>query len=272
MQVYLSVDIEGVAGVVNPQQGTPGNAEYERARRLMAEEANAAIAGAFDAGAEAVVVNDAHGPMFNLPADLMDPRAELILGKPKPMNMAAGLDGSFAAVLFVGYHAGARRAGVLAHTTNSFALARVTLNGREASEAVLYGAYAGSLGVPVVFLSGDDRLAADHREVFPGAGFVVTKTALGNRSARAVSPEQSRRLIRAGVAAALERRAAIAPLVIPAPLRLELTLASPVVGDLVAMIPAATRLDAVTCAFDCPDMAAVVGWVNVVSALSSAVR
>ena len=90
MKIFISADIEGVAGVVNAQQGTPGNPEYERARRLMTEEVNAAIAGAFDGGAAYVLVNDSHGPMVNLIPEDLDPRAECIIGRPKAMNMAAG--------------------------------------------------------------------------------------------------------------------------------------------------------------------------------------
>ena len=91
MKIYVSADIEGVAGVVSPEQGRPGNAEYERARRLMTEEVNAAIEGALAGGATAILVNDSHGPMTNLLPELLNPAAELILGKPKPFNMFAGL-------------------------------------------------------------------------------------------------------------------------------------------------------------------------------------
>ena len=99
MKIYISADIEGVAGVVSPQQGQPGNPEYERARRLMTEEVSAAIDGAFAGGATEVLVNDSHGPMTNIIPELLDPRAELILGKPKAANMCAGLDASFTGAL-----------------------------------------------------------------------------------------------------------------------------------------------------------------------------
>src|ERR1700709_2551768 len=116
MKIYISADIEGVAGVVTTLQGTPGNLEYERARRLMTEEVSAAIDGAFAGGATEIVVNDSHGPMVNLIPELLDPRAELIIGRPKPMNMCAGLAAGFDAVFFTGYHSGAGRHGVLSHT------------------------------------------------------------------------------------------------------------------------------------------------------------
>ena len=212
MKIYISVDIEGVAGVVASQHGQPGNPEYERARRLMTEEANAAIDGAFAGGAVEVLVNDAHGPMINLLPDALDPRAELILGKPKPVNMFAGLEADFAGVMCVGYHAGAGRFGVLSHTTNGFAFRAIRLNGLDCAEATLYGAYAGSLGVPVIMLSGDDVLAAECGPLFRGAEAAVVKQALGHRAARALSPANSRATIRAAAERAVRRTGEIAPL------------------------------------------------------------
>jgi D-amino peptidase len=183
VKIYISADIEGVAGVVLPLHGTPGNGEYEEARRLMTEETNAAIAGAFAGGAVEVLVNDSHGPMINLRPELLDPRAELIRGNIKPAGMFAGLDDSYAGVMCVGYHAAAAEHGVLAHTTNGSAFTAVRLNGMAASEAMIYGAYAGSMGVPVIFLSGDDVTERTCGGLFPGAEFVRVKTALGQRGA-----------------------------------------------------------------------------------------
>ena len=137
MKIYISVDIEGVAGVVSLKEGNPGNPEYEQARRLMTLEANAAIGGAFDAGASEVLVNDSHGPMVNLLPELRDPGGELIRGAPKLMTMFAGMDASCAGAMCVRYHAAAGDHGVLSHTTNRFAFASIRLNGKPASEAML---------------------------------------------------------------------------------------------------------------------------------------
>jgi len=91
MKVFISADIEGVAGIVSPAQGQPSNMEYERVHRLMTDEVNAAMAGAFDGGASSVLVNDGHGPQINLIAEQLDPRAELLLGRPKPAGIRASL-------------------------------------------------------------------------------------------------------------------------------------------------------------------------------------
>ena len=272
MKIYVSADIEGVAGVVAPQQCQPGNPDYERARRLMTEEANAAIEGAFSGGASEVLVNDAHGPMMNLLPEALDPRAELILGKPKPANMAAGLTEAFAGMMCVGYHAGAGRQGVLSHTTNGSAFRAIRLNGQDCAEATLYGAYAGSLGVPVILLSGDDALAAQCGNLFPGAQTVVVKQALGQRAARARAPATVRDRLRQAAEAAVRAAPGIAPFRIPGPYRLDVELAGVALADLAAVIPVAERTGPTAVAFQAGTMAAVLGWVNTLSALSSFLR
>ncbi|CAH2601742.1 D-aminopeptidase [Rhodovastum atsumiense] len=272
MKIYISADIEGIAGVVAPQHGQPGNPEYERARRLMTEEVNAAIDGAFAGGAAEVLVNDGHGPMLNLLPELIDPRAELILGKPKPANMFAGLGAEHAGVMCVGFHAGAGEFGVLAHTTNGAAFRAVRLNGTACSEATLYGAYAGALGVPVILISGDDATATSCGALFPVAQRVVVKQALGQRAARAVAPARAREMLRDAAATAVRDAARIAPFRIAGPYRLELDLATPALADLAAIIPVAERPGPITVAFAAETMAQVLGWLNTVSALAAFLR
>ncbi len=272
MKIYISADIEGIAGVVTPQHGQPGNPEYERARRLMTEEVNAAIAGAFDGGATEVLVNDGHGPMVNLLPELLDERAELLLGKPKPCNMFADLTSEHAGVMCVGYHAGASRPGVLAHTVFGFAFREIRLNGRPCSEATLYGAYAGSLGVPVILISGDDVTAEECGGLFPGASAVVVKWALGARAARALSPARARSQLRQAAAQAVAGASAVAPFRILGPYRLEVDFNSPVLADLAAIIPVAERIGPTTVSFAAKAMPEVLGWVNTLSALSATLR
>lgn len=272
MKVYICADIEGVAGVVTPEQGTPGNVEYERARRLMTEEVNAAIEGALAAGATEIVVNDAHGPMTNLLPDLLRPEAEFIIGKPKPFNMFAGLTPEFDAVFCVGHHASAAQFGVLAHTTNGFAFRTVSIDGRRLGEPGIYGAYAGELGVPIALITGDDRCAAENRPLFPEARFVVVKTALGNRSARALSVQSAREAIQAGATEALSGGVLPAPFVIERPRQLELVMAQTSIADLAEALPPAERADAVTIRFAIASVAEAVGWMNAISAMSAALR
>lgn len=272
MKIFISADIEGVAGVVIQQHGAPGNPEYERARRLMTQEVNASIAGAFDGGATEVLVNDSHGPMVNLLPEELDPRAELVLGRPKPGGMFAGLTADHAGAFCTGYHSGAGRHGILSHTVSGFAFANIRVNGIDCAEAILYGAYAGSLGVAVLMLSGDDQLEAQCRPHFPEAKFAVVKRALSQRAARAVSPETARTRIRTAAEQAVRDRAACRPFVIAAPYRLELDLTSVVLADFACNIPLAERTAPRTVAFNADSMAAVIGWVATVSAMSSVLR
>ncbi len=272
MKIYLSADIEGVAGVVVPSQQQPGNLEYEDARRLMTEEANAAIDGAFAGGATEVLVNDSHGPMINILPDLLDPRAGLIRGNVKHGGMFAGLDESYAGAMCLGYHGAAADYGVLAHTTNDFAFSAIRLNGMAASEAMFYGAYAGAMGVPVILLSGDDVTEASCGTLFPGAEFVRVKTALGQRAARALSPQVARRRIREGAMHAVQKAARIKPYRVTEPCDLAFTFTSATLADICATIPSATRHSALTVGFKADTILDAIRWMRVCSMLSSQLR
>ncbi len=272
MKIFISADMDGVAGVAVPRQCDMDNPDYERARVLMTNEVNAAIAGAFDAGATTVVVNDSHSQQINLLPDLMDPRAELILGRPKRAGMFAGLEADHAGAICIGYHAGASRHGVLAHTVDGAVYAAIRVNGIDCAEATLYGGYAGSLGVPVLLLAGDDQLQEQCEPQFPGVRCVVVKRAMGNRAARSLAPERACARIRAAAEDAVRNRASIKPLVIPRPYRLELDLMNVAMADLVMNIPVAERLGPRSVALPADSMAGVIGWVAAVNAMSAALR
>ncbi len=244
MRVYISVDMEGVAGVVHEDQTDPTQprhaAEYARSCRLMTGEANAAISAAFDAGAEAVWVNDSHWLMRNLPADELDQRAELISGGPKPLSMVEGIDGGFDAAMFIGYHgrAGTGRS-VIDHTYTD-RLHEVRINGRPAGELALNAAMAGHAGVPVVLASGDDTLAAEARALLGGGiETVIVKHGLGRYAARSLSPAEARRRIAEGVRRALGRTHQ--PWRVPAPVTIEAEFARTVHADMAELVPGSER-------------------------------
>jgi len=272
MKVLISTDIEGVAGVVSQQQTRSGNPEYERARLLMTHEANAAIAGAFEGGATEVLVNDSHGDYRNMPAELLDPRARYVIGKPRYLGMMAGVDDGVDAVCMVGYHSRAQGRGILAHTINSFAFARVSFNGTEMGEAGIYGALAGEHGAAVVMASGDDVFIEEHRSLFPGAVFVQTKRATGQTSGISLSPADSCAAIRAGVAKALAQRADARPLRLELPLEVRIQTQTPALADLFCQWPDLRRLDGDEIAFNAPTVAAAVRMVNCFSAMSALLR
>jgi D-amino peptidase len=272
MKVLISTDIEGVAGVFHHDQARPGNPEYERARVLMAQEANAAIAGAFDAGATEVLVNDSHGSFRNMPPDLLDARAQAIQGKPRYLSMMAGIDQGIDAVCMIGYHSRAQGRGVLAHTINSFAFARIYLNDRELGEPGIYGALAGQYGVPVVMGSGDDAFIEENRPLFPHATFVQTKRATGHTSGISLSPAQACAAIRAGVAAALAARGTARPLVLEGPIAVRIQTQTPAMADLFCQWPTLQRHGGDEVAFEAPTVEAAVRMINCFSAMSSMLR
>jgi len=205
-RVYISVDMEGISGVTGDDQTGAGGAEYGRSRKLMAEDANAAIRGAFGGGATDVVVNDSHGGQRNLLPEDLDQRARLITHSFKRYGMMEGLDETFDAVIFVGYHAKADAPrGLFAHT-GSGVVRDLQINGRSVGEGGMNAALAAWYGVPVVMVSGDDVAVAEVLESVPGARGVVVKRAINVRAAELVSLAQARDAIaaaaREGVAGA----------------------------------------------------------------------
>ncbi len=155
MKVYISCDMEGISGVVSGEQTHMGNKEYERACKLMTEEANAAIEGALVGGATEVVVNDVQGEGRNILIEGLNPRPDSYRVAPRPWGMTQGIDGTFGTAFFIGYHAQAgTRDSVIAHTVSG-RIYQVRLNGEPIGETGLNAALAGYFGVPVVLVTGD---------------------------------------------------------------------------------------------------------------------
>lgn len=272
MRILISTDIEGVAGVVNPDQTRAGNPEYERARRWMTHEANAAVLGVFDGGATQVLVNDSHGSFRNLLPDELDPRARCVTGKPRPLGMMAGLEAGCDGVLLVGYHARSQASGVLAHTINSFAFARIWLNDQELGEAGIYGALAGEMGVPVIFASGDDVFAEEIRPLFEHCTVVVTKNSGGRHSAVSLSPQASCTAIRSGAQQAMGMLSQALPFVLPPPIVTRLQVQTPALADLFCQWPTLERLDTITVQFASASVEHAVRVLNSLSAMSFMLR
>jgi D-amino peptidase len=200
--VYISADMEGITGLVDAQDVQPGGADYERGRVMMTEDVNAAIGGVHAAWGEGtgITVNDAHGPMRNILAELLHPAARLIRGKPKPMGMLAGLDGSHDAVICVGYHARAGALGVLSHSFMGHEIDDIWLNGRPAGEIGLAQATAAALGVPVAALSGDDAACAEMAAWDRAVTTVAVKHAVDRFAAELRPVQEARAAITDGVA------------------------------------------------------------------------
>jgi D-amino peptidase len=224
VKVYISVDMEGVAGVVTADQLLPSGFEYERFRGFMTAETLAAIQGARDAGATEFVVSDSHGNQENLLIEQFSPDVTIIRSSPRPLGMMEGIDSSFAAVVFIGYHASTTSSsGVRAHTFSSADLAAVQLNGAFMPEAGVNAAIAGEFGVPVVAISGDNVAVAEAQHLIGPIEGAVVKRAISFHAAATMTPQAAQALIREKVKAGVARRAELKPYVAKAPIHLGLT-------------------------------------------------
>jgi len=253
MKVFISVDIEGCAGVFDYQNAMPNERDYEEGRELMVGECNAAVQGALDAGATEVVVNDSHNSMTNLAPMRVHREAKLILGSIKPMSMCQGLDDSFAAAAFIGYHARQGvQSGILCHTYHSRVIYNLAVNGQDWGEASLNAGLAGSFGVPLVFVSGDDACAHEIKTLLPGVHTATVKQGLGRQTGISLHPEKARELIRQGICKAVRDAKSIKPFKPTGPYHLVVDFISERMSDLCTRIPGTVRTGARRTEFTSP--------------------
>jgi D-amino peptidase len=208
MKIFISTDFEGVAGIVDWDQIMVGSHDYELGRRLLLGEVNAAIDGAVQAGADTFVVNDSHSSMRNLEPDRLHGKASLLTGKHKPMYMMEGLDDSFDAIFFLGYHGsiGASQA-ILSHSYNPRAIWEARLNGKIVGETALNALVAAHYGVPIVLVTGDQVTAREARQLSPTPHCVEVKHSVSRYAAESLHPEVARERIQEGAKLAVDRGA-----------------------------------------------------------------
>jgi hypothetical protein len=209
IKVFISVDMEGITGVVSNEQLGPDGFEYQRFREFMTAEALAAIEGAREAGATQFVIADSHGNMQNLLIDRFPTDVTIIRGGNRPLGMMHGIDSTFSAAMFIGYHSSTTNVqGVRAHTMSSATFAGVYLNGRSIAESSINAALAGDAGVPVVMVSGrrgNRRGEAQHRlplggdhDTSGGAGADPQQGARGDRATAGFPAAPRRGAVHAG--------------------------------------------------------------------------
>lgn len=222
MRVYISVDMEGGSGVASAKH--MADSGYNRMVKILTQEVNAAIAGAFDAGATEVLVNDAHGSMTNILIEDLDERAELISGSNKHLLQMEGIDSSFDAVFFIGYHAHeGNDDGVMNHTISGAAVTEIKRNGVVVGETAINAGIAGAYGVPVVLVAGDQVVCEEAKAFLGDIETVCVKQAIDRYSARLLHPKKSYQLIREAAKRALERRNEIKPHTVQGEVEFELT-------------------------------------------------
>lgn len=253
MRVYISVDIEGIATLVNSESTSITGSDYERARRKMTAEANAAVLGALAAGATEIVINDSHGSQTNLLPHELHPAAELIQGSPKPLMMMEGVDGGFDAALFIGYHARMQQHGILSHTISSRTVSNIYLNGELVGETAINAAIAGYFGVPVIFASGDNYLCQEAKMALGNVETACVKQAITRISARSLHPMRACQLIEQGVERALKNLGQFSPYLPQGPYTFDLQFIQAGGADGAAMMPGTVRVNASTVRFSHDD-------------------
>jgi D-amino peptidase len=246
MKVFISVDMEGVAGIVDWAQCLATGEDYALGRDLLVGEVNAAIDGAMAAGATAILVNDAHSFMRNLPPERLAGGASYLSGRFKPRYMMEGLDSSFDAAVFLGYHAAIATPGVLSHTYNPRAIADVRLCGTTTGEAGLNALVAQHFRVPVAVITGDQYVGPEAEPFCPGIKHIRVKESISRYSALNEHPRKACELIREGVRAALSDLPQ--PPAIPMPATIEVRFTSPDMAEQATWVRGVSRLDPVTIA------------------------
>ena len=252
MKVYISVDMEGVAGISDWEQCLAGGDDYQLGRDLVLGEVNAAIDGAREAGATEILVNDSHSAMRNLPPTELHGQASYLSGRFKPLYMMEGLDASYDVVLFLGYHAAMPTPGILSHTYNPRAIADVTLNGTVTGEAGINALVAMHHGVPVAVITGDQYVGPEAAPFCPGIEVVEVKRSVSRYAAEHLHPDVARERIREGVHQSLSGMSATPP-AIDLPATLEVQLMSPDMAEQATWLHGVERVTSTSVRFSDDD-------------------
>jgi len=262
--------MEGITGVVQPAQLGPDGFEYQRAREWMTAETSAAIAGIRDTGPADIVVADSHGNGQSVLIDRLPDDVRIVRGFPRPLEMMQGIDDTFAAAVFIGYHGSEWAAGaVRSHTISSARLLGIRLNGMEVSEGIFNAAVAGQFGVPIAFISGDRLAVTQLQKVVPTAEGAIVKEPYGYHSAMTVTPARGQAMIREGVSHAMGKLGSLRPYRVTTPIELEVGFKLTIDAERAAFVPGLARSDAHTVKGSFTDMVEISKLVQVIASLET---
>lgn len=237
MKLYISADMEGISGIIDPSYIDPDQGKnYERGRRLMTHDVNAVVEAAVEFGAREILVADSHYKMSNLLIEELHPQATLLCGSPRNFSMMEGLDASFDAALFVGYHARHGVPGVLSHTMSGV-IKNLYVNGQAVGEFGFNAIYAALCGVPVCFVSGDDQVAHEAAALCPSISTAVVKRAVSRTSAVCLSLAASARELKEKTKQALTRVPQLTLLDVKLPLELSIEFSHAGQAEMAAIVP-----------------------------------
>jgi D-amino peptidase len=259
LAIYISADMEGVAGAVTQEQLGPSGFEYQRFRELMTAEVNAAIEGATAAGATRIVVSDSHGNGQSLLLEKFPDSVKVVRASPRPLQMMQGIEeGNFDGAILLGYHtATTNLQGVRAHTLSSAKLTAVRLNGQAVSEAGISAAVAGHFGVPVILVTGDSEVVKETQALLGDVEGAVVKWPYGFHSAQTLTPQAACNLIRERAAAAVHRIADFKPHKLKGPVTLDVSFKNYRPVELLGYLPIVERVDSHTIRYRAADMTQV---------------
>jgi D-amino peptidase len=272
MRLFISADIEGVAGVVSRDQSRVGEGfEWDRARDWMTGEVTAACEAALAAGCAEVVVCDSHGSGQNIKIERLPAKVTLVRGWPRPLGMMQGVEvGRYVGAMLLGYHSGATaEAGILGHSFKGVAYAGIRLNGRTVSEAAFSAAIAADFGVPILAVSGDDAFVAETRDLLGEVEAATVKWTYGLMAARSLRPQDACEAIAATVTRALGRRDSFQNEPLSRPVELEIDFKHRAPVDLLDFLSCVERRGAFGVRFVGVDMTEVSKFLSFVSRFSS---
>jgi D-amino peptidase len=253
LKIFISVDMEGIGGIGTPKMVSSSGKDYALARQLMTDEVNAVVEAIFKFGPAEVLVNDSHGDMQNLLHTQLDTRVNYLQSNIKPLGMVQGLDKTFDAAIFIGYHARAgSEDGFLAHT-GSGSVKGLWINGLEVGEGGLNAHYAGAMGVPVILASGDEKFAKEFTKVVQ-TRTVTTKKAIGSSAALLKHPKEVQKMLRESTRQALQDLPSAKPLAVKNPVTFRMKLARTTRADIVMSIPGIKRIDGYTIEYEAKSM------------------
>lgn len=245
MKLFLSVDMEGISGIVDTSYINPDSGvNYQRGRQFMTEDANAVIEAALASGVTEIVVADSHNTMNNILWEKLHPKARLLAGSPRDCSMMQGLDASFDAAMFIGYHTRQGVPGVLSHTMSGV-VRNLYINGRVVGEFGFNAAVAGLYNVPVVMVSGDNLIAKEASELIPGIHTAIVKEAVSRTAAICLSRGEASAALQEQTKLALGNISSIAPFINTTPLEMAMEFSHAGQAEMAAIVPG-TRYETAT--------------------------
>jgi D-amino peptidase len=244
MKVFISADMEGIAGKVHWEFSKESDsAEWDRDRQIMSEHVKAAIEGAIEGGASEIVINDSHMSMRNLAIDRFDfEQVEIITGQPKPLCMMEGIDNTYSAAFLIGYHGmSGAHPGVLNHSFCPLSIREIKINGIPVGELGVNAGIAGYFNVPIALVAGDNVMAEEAQARMGDVEVAIIKKALNMTTAKCLPLKAANELIKQKSRSAVQRCKDMKPLVYDTPTELEVDFFMTNMADAAALIPDSRR-------------------------------